>query len=169
MEQLKNLTKRVDGRFETGLLWRNESILFPDSYGMAKRRLEYLENRNPESIPIINETIKDYIKKGYARKLTAAEISQGTKKKFYLPIFTVTYPKKPEKQRMVFDAAAKVNLFHSLNNMLRKGPDRLVLLVDILRRFRERTFAVCGDIRDMCHQVRIRPEDQNCQRFLWKN
>lgn len=168
LNQLKDFTKRIDGRFETGLLWRYEEFELPESYWMAKRRLECLENKKPETIKVIDDTIQDYIKKGYARKLTKEEAADHKRRHWYLPVFTVTYPKKPDKHRMVFDAAAKVKGV-SLNSMLLKGPDQLVSLVEILRRYREKLYALCGDIREMFPQVKMRKVDQDCQRFLWRN
>lgn len=168
LQQLKAVTERIDGRYRTGLLWRYENFELPESYGMARRRLECLENKKPETIKVINDTIQDYIKKGYARKLKKEEAADHKQRHWYLPVFTVTYPKKPDKHRMVFDAAAKVKGV-SLNSMLLKGPDLLVSLVEVLRRFREKRYAVCGDIREMFHQIEIRTDDQNCQRFLWRN
>ncbi|KAJ6639535.1 hypothetical protein Bhyg_12281 [Pseudolycoriella hygida] len=62
LQQLDSLTKRVDGRFETGLLWRYENFVLPESFWMAKRRLECLERKKPETIQIIEDTIQEYIK-----------------------------------------------------------------------------------------------------------
>lgn len=42
---LKETTRRIGQRFETGLLWKYDCFEFPDSYGMAVRRLQCLERR----------------------------------------------------------------------------------------------------------------------------
>lgn len=135
---------------------------------MARKRMVCLENKGTEVVKLITEIIEDYIAKGYASKLSLAELEKKHARTFYLPIFTVTNPKKPSKIRPVFDAAATVQGV-SLNSALMTGPDLLSPLVDVLRRFREHQIAVTGDIREMYHQVLVNAEDRHSQRFLWRN
>ncbi|XP_055915334.1 uncharacterized protein LOC129948382 isoform X1 [Eupeodes corollae] len=120
--------------------------------------------RNPDLGCTLQSKIEDYVAKGYARKLNPCEVE--TKKCWYLPIFPVINLNKPGKIRLVWDAAAKVDGV-SLNSMLLKGPDHLTPMVSAIRKFRQRKVAIGGDIAEMYHQVRIRAEDQNYQRFLW--
>ncbi|XP_054745916.1 uncharacterized protein LOC129250308 [Anastrepha obliqua] len=159
----------AEKRWETGLLWKHEAVELPDSLPMAIRRLSCLESKMKRDSSIrqflINK-IHDYEKKGYVRKLNKNEIKYSARS-WYLPIFTVLNANK-KKTRLVWDAAARVKGV-GLNDMLLKGPDLLKSLLGVLLRFRERRFAVCGDIREMFHQIKIIKEDQVAQKFLWRN
>ncbi|XP_038116955.1 uncharacterized protein LOC119769128 [Culex quinquefasciatus] len=145
---LQETTKRVGQRFETGLLWKYDCFEFPDSYPMAKRRLQCLERRIQKD-PVIGESVvrqlSEYQEKGVALN-----------------------PKKPSKVRIFCDAAAKVDGV-SLNTMLLKGPDLLKTLLHVLFGFREKRVALCADIKEMFHQVKIRKEDRHAQRLLWRD
>ncbi|XP_055910431.1 uncharacterized protein LOC129944792 [Eupeodes corollae] len=166
---LESETKRVNNHFETSLLWKYDHVQLPNSRPMAIRRFECLQKklrREPSLRENLKHQINDYLSKGYIRKLTPEELHEDHSRIWYLPIFPVTNPNKPGKIRLVWDAAAQVNGV-SLNSVLLKGPDQLTSLMGVLYRFRERKFAICGDIREMYHQVLIRNEDQHAQRFLW--
>ena len=168
---LEETTKRVDDRFETGLLWRQDERQFPDSYPMAVRRMKALDRKlekNPALKENVCKQIKDYQVKGYAHKIIDAELTETPKEAvWYLPLNVVVNPRKPGKVRLVWDAAATVN-GTSLNTELLKGPDMLVPLLRVINHFRERPIAVGGDIQEMYHQIRIRPEDRQAQRFLFR-
>ena len=167
---LVDTMKKKGDRYEVGLLWRNEMCL-PDSKKMAIRRLECVEkkiSRNPEMLAAYNEKIEEYLKKGYAKKLDENEKTAKSHRKWYIPHFLVFNANKPNKQRLVFDAAAKVNEV-ALNDALLVGPDLYCSLPGVLSKFREGKVAVASDIKEMFHQVNIRPEDQLAQRFLWRN
>ncbi|XP_062710841.1 uncharacterized protein LOC134288923 [Aedes albopictus] len=55
------------------------------------------------------------------------------------------------------------------NDMLLKGPDLLVSLVDVLLRFRQGKVAVCSGIRKMFLRILIRDEDSWSLCFLWRS
>lgn len=170
-ELLAATTRRVGERFETGLLWRTDEEKLPDSHDMALRRLCSIEakmRRNADYAAQYREQIAGYLQKGYARQLTIKEANERGPHTWYLPHFAVTNPNKPGKFRLVFDAAAVVR-GQSLNSALLSGPDENVPLTRLLFRFRIGLVGVCADIREMFHQVRIRAEDQQSQRFLWRN
>ena len=90
--------------------------------------------------------IDEYVEKGYARKLSAEEAAVETPRTWYLPHFAVTNPNKPNKIRLVFDAAARSHGV-SLNDLLLPGPDQLSSLTGILLKFCERRIGLGGDIR----------------------
>lgn len=170
-ELLHTTTARIGDRYETGLLWKEDHVELPKSKPMATRRLMCLEkkmSKEPDLADNLKRQICDYVTKGYARKLSAEEQLVDHPRIWYLPIFTVVNPNKPAKVRLVWDAAAKVDGI-SLNSALLKGPDQLTPLPNVLSVFRQRRIAICGDIKEMFHQVRIREEDQHSQRFLWRD
>ncbi|XP_058815375.1 uncharacterized protein LOC131678938 isoform X1 [Topomyia yanbarensis] len=171
-EILDSTTVRIGDRFETGLLWIVDEPSFPDSYAMALRRMKGLEKRLLKDEILYNRvrsTIADYLTKGYAHKATFQELHEHPASKvWYLPLNIVINPRKPEKLRLVWDAAAAVGGV-SLNSQLLTGPDMLTSLPSVICRFREREVGFGGDIKEMYHQLRIRKEDQQAQRFLFRN
>ncbi|XP_062557433.1 uncharacterized protein LOC134222307 [Armigeres subalbatus] len=170
MDILEAVTRPKDGRFESGLLWKYDAARLPDSKAMALRRWECLERRmkNDKCLAkALRTKMAEYVQKGYVRKLTADELKNCQPREWYLPVFPVYNQNKPGKLRLVWDAAATVHGI-SLNSVLLKGPDQLSSLWSVLIQFREHRVAVCGDIKEMFHQVLMRAEDQHCLRFYWK-
>ncbi|XP_055523244.1 uncharacterized protein LOC129717391 [Wyeomyia smithii] len=168
---LKSLTHVKGKRIETGLLWRCDDVRLPDSKPMAMKRLICLEKRmqrDPVLAEAVKEKIRNYERAGYIEKLTASQLAEKFERVWYLPIFPVVNPNKPNKMRLVWDAAAKV-LGVSLNSFLLTGPDQVTSLVSVLQRFREFRVAITGDIREMFLQILMNRRDQQCLRFLWRN
>lgn len=161
--------RRPDGRFEIGLLWRNQPHDLPDSELMSLRRLEGLKRslkHKPEILEAMEKQIADYLEKGYIREVTQQEINENRARVWYLPIFVALNPNKPGKIRMVWDAAAKVKEI-SLNSMLLSGPDLTAPLLQVVFQSREGPYAIAGDIREMFHRVYVIPQDQYSQLFHW--
>ena len=87
-------------------------------------------HRDPSLEEKYRATMDDYIAKGYARKLTEEEASKSSSRTWYLPHFAVTSSSKPNKVRIVFDAAAEhegTSLNKNLSSML--GMDRPILFI----------------------------------------
>lgn len=167
VSQLEQSAQLVDGRWQVGLPWKEESCTMPDSYPNALKRLKGVERkmvRDKGYAERYEERVNHLFKNNFAKELVDTNVTQRT---WYLSHFGVDNPNK-KKLRLVFDAADKTD-GKCLNDYLLKGPDLLSSLLGIMLRFREQKIAVTGDIKDMFLRVKIRPEDQNALRFLWRN
>ena len=170
IEIMENSTRKIGSRYETGLLWKNDGVSLPDNKGMALRRLESLERsllQKPEKAEAYQKILNGYIEKGHARKVDQGEENRHGPRTWYLPHHAVIHPHKPGKLRVVFDAAAQFAGV-SLNSYLLTGPDLLRNLTGVLLRFRQQAIAITADIEEMYHQVKVRAEDQEALRFLWR-
>ena len=169
VEILQKTTRMSEGHYETGLLWRDENVKLPNNRSKAVRRLSSLKrrfSRDSELEERYRTIMKEYVAKGYARKLTPEEAADTGPRTWYLPHFPVLNPNKPGAVRIVFDAAAEYG-GTSLNNNLLQGPDCTNNLVGVLLRFRQDHTAIVADIESMFHQVKVREQDQDSLRFLW--
>ncbi|CAG7826219.1 unnamed protein product, partial [Allacma fusca] len=113
------------------------------------------------------QVLNGFIEKGFARKLFPDEIACDSPKLWYLPHFAHFNPNKPDKLRLILDAASKSN-GTSLNDNLLTGPDLYIPLTSVLFRFRQRRIGFGGDIQEMFPQTKIIEEDLPAQRFLWR-
>ena len=130
-------TKLVEGKYQVPMLWKKGNQKLLNNYEATLRRLKPLRRRLQKNRELFNkykQTINNYIKQGYVRKLTEEEREKASNRTWYLPRHPVFNPKKPDKIRVVFDAAAR-NKGQSLNSSLCTGPDLLNSLIGVLLRF----------------------------------
>lgn len=164
---LHDTSRRLpDGRFETGLLWKEDNMKIPNNYENSLKRLHNLEkklDRNEDLKTKYEERIQNLFTSGYAEEATTPPVPGKT---WYLPHFAVVNPAKP-KIRVVHDAAART-AGRSLNDMLLSGPDLLQSLPGVVMRFRQHPHAVSADIKEMFMQIRIQEQDRDALRFLWR-
>ncbi len=85
---------------------------------------------------------------------------------WYLPIFGVYHPHKPDKIRVVFDSSAQFGEV-SLNDVLLSGPDLNNTLLGVLLRFRREKVAVMADIERMFYCFKVKEQHCNYLCFLW--
>ena len=79
LAQLEENTKRVEGRYRTGLLCRENSRTFPNSKQQAVQRLQATERKPQKQSEVAaqhREMIEACIAEGHARKLTGQETPQ---------------------------------------------------------------------------------------------
>ena len=85
---------------------------------------------------------------------------------WYLPLFGVYHPRKPDRIRGVFDSSAEYEGV-SLNSVLLTGPDLINNLLGVLLRFRRDEYAITGDIEQMFYSFFVREDHRDYLRFLW--
>ncbi|XP_033745498.1 uncharacterized protein LOC117331014 [Pecten maximus] len=162
----REMTKNSEGYWEAPLPLHKERKRLPNNRDEAMKRARSLVSnlrRNPKKCEHFVNFMKGILEKGHAEIAPAIEKS---KERWYLPIFGVYHPKKPEKIRIVFDSSAKCEGI-SLNDVLLKGPDLSNSLLGILIRFRREAVACMADVQQMFHCFHVREEDRNFLRFLW--
>ncbi|CAK1549334.1 unnamed protein product [Leptosia nina] len=165
---LHETSRRLEnGRFEVGLLWKQDNMQLPNNYETALNRFKGIEKKLRKDSVMKKEyssQIENLLHCQYAEEAPA---DCNSSKKWFLPHFAVQHPLK-KKLRIVFDAAAKT-AGCSLNDALLPGPDLLQSLFGVLLRFREGPVAIAADIKEMFLQVKIREEDRDSLRFLWRD
>lgn len=167
MRILENTTRLIEGGWETGLLWKYDSLPLVDTRKTAFKRLLSLErkmDKNKTYGALYIREMQRLIEKGYARKV---DDDESRSKRWFVSHFGVFNINKPNKIRIVFDLAEETN-GESLNDQLEQGPDLLPPMPGVMMRFRLYAVAVKADIADMYMRVGVIKEDRKAQSFLWR-
>ena len=170
LKMVEDSLKYKNGRYEVGIPWKNGTKCIKNNRHMAMKRLYCTERKlakDPDAAKDYNNIIKDYLVKGYIHKVPDENIQQENV--WYLPHFAVFRPDKATtKTRIVFDGSAKSN-GKSLNEEIHQGPNLQKELFAVLLRFRRHPVAVVSDVSEMYLQVKVKREDQQFLRFLWRD
>lgn len=169
LDILKNTTRFVNGKWETGLLWKTDSAGLSNNYSGAFSRLRSIEaklDKNPKLAEMYYREMDRLFSEGYAVKVDETELPPDGSF-WYIPHFGAEHPNKPDKIRVVWDAAYRFN-GTSLNDCLLAGPDLINNLFSVSLRFRVGFIAIKSDISDMYMRVSLKKTDQNFQLFLYR-
>ena len=127
--------------------------------------------KDPQWESIYEAQLRELLDKGFAREVTEAELNSwinGGGKVYYMPHQAVTNPtSKSTPVRVVFNNTLSYGGY-SMNANLDLGPDILTNLHGLLLRFRNDVIAAAGDIKKMYYMVRVDPQDQFMQLFVWR-
>lgn len=155
-----------DGKWQAPLPFRHCRPVLPDNRSLALRRARSLDislRCNHLKYEQVKEFMERLLMNQHAE--LAPELPMSVER-WYLPMFAVYHPKKPDSVRVVFDSSAKFQDV-SLNSVLFQGPDLCNSLLGVLLRFRREKIAVTMDVEQMFHNFKV-PEDQRRYlRFLW--
>lgn len=158
--------KTQEGQWMAPLPFRENRMSLPNNKEAALRRARSFDasiQRNAEKRQHVVDFMQKLFDNNHAE--TAPDLVEGSEC-WYLPLFGVYHPKKPESIRIVFDSSARF-LNVSLNDVMLKGPDLSNSLLGILLRFRKEAVAVTMDVEQMFYNFKVTPEHRNFLRFLW--
>lgn len=160
------MQKGPTGNWVAPLPFRSSRPKLPNNRSYALKRAMLLHKsllRDPKKRDHFVTFMNQIIRRGHAE--VAPKIPQ-LKEAWYLPLFGVYHPKKPDQIRGVFDASAKFQGI-SLNDVLLQGPDLLNGLLGILLRFRKNEVAISADIEQMFYSFLVDERDRDYLRFFW--
>ena len=174
LQTFKNTLVRKDGRYEVSLPWKEEKAALKDNYKQAESRLCNLERKliqDPAKANSYREAINKYVVDGVAEEVPLEQVAPSDGRPvFYLPHHAVIREdKQTTKTRVVFDASTRGSNGMSLNSCLEAGPALQPDLVGILLRFRKHQVGIMGDIEKMFLQIRLKEEDMDSHRYLWRD
>ncbi|XP_061165100.1 uncharacterized protein LOC133174074 [Saccostrea echinata] len=159
-------TKDLDGHWQAPLPFRKDRQRLVNNYEQAGKRTKQLDNtlqKDPTKKEHFVEFMDALFKNHHAE---IAPPLQSGEECWYLPLFGVYNPKKPNKIRVVFDSSAKFE-GKSLNDILLTGPDLTNSLLGVLVRFRREKVALIGDIEQMFYCFKVCEPHRNFLHFLW--
>ena len=152
---LQNTISFKEGKCESRLLWKDDRVNLPNNRQLAVQRLQSLVKRlakNQDLKTKYHKTIKQYIDSNHTTKIPPEDLTpqkaSTTPIINYIPHHAVLNQYKPDKVRVVYNAAAKYRNCN-LNDHSSKGPDLLNNLVSIVMHLRLEQFAVTSDIQQM--------------------
>ena len=127
--------------------------------------------KDPSWRAIYENTLKDLVGRGFAREVSNEEIlnykSKGGKTYYIAHQMAINPGSKSTPVRAVFNSSQVYKGF-SLNSSWALGPEDIMAnLNGMLMRFREDLVGAQGDITKMYYMVRIEPEEEMMQLFVW--
>ncbi|XP_062592880.1 uncharacterized protein LOC134254337 [Saccostrea cucullata] len=154
------------GHWTAPLPFKEQRPVLPNNRVLAAKRAHSLDvslKKNPTKRDHMVTFMKGVIDRGAAE--VPPPITEG-RECWYLPLFGVYHPKKPDKIRGVLDSSV-VYQGMSLNNVLLTGPNLTNSLLGVLLRFRRDQIAVIADVEQMFYSFYVNEEHRDLLRFLW--
>ena len=153
------LPRKIEQRYEICLPFLGDQKPANNQAETLKRQARNELKRNSEMTELYDANIHALLND----KVIEPVSHEPQDEAYYLPHRGI---KQKNKLRVVFDASAKTRNRLSLNDCLQTGDNLLLLIPDVLTRFRERRYPCNGDLKAAFHQIAITPEDRRWLRFF---
>lgn len=171
-ETISNSCQKVGTQWQISYPWKKDPGLLPDNKAVAEKKLEATERRlkkNPKHAIAYDKQMQEMCEMKFARKLTEEEMKTYHGPVHYISHHAVERPDSSSTPlRIVFNTSSSYQ-GHVLNDYWMKGPDLLNDLFGVLLRFREKEYALIGDLSKMYHRILIPLSDQHVHRYMWRN
>ena len=163
----ENISCNNDGRYVVNLPWKDNHILPNDNKAVAVKRLENMVKgvHKIGKLKEYNIVLDSWLKDGIVEEVPFDEYEKVA---YYLPHRPVFKENSnTTKIRPVFDGCAKIRGGLAINDCLKKGPNMMKLIPNMLNKFRFNKIGISGDIKQAFLQIEIRDTDRDMLRFLW--
>ncbi|XP_045541884.1 uncharacterized protein LOC123723349 [Papilio machaon] len=163
-------TREPNGRYVVALQFKHDEPNLPThTYERALDRFKRLEKKLSQNEKLsheYNKVMREYLTLNHMEPVKERTRNERA---IYLPHHAVLREDKiTTKVRVVFDASSKGSNNISLNDELLIGPPLQEELRSILMRWRMHKICFTADIIKMYRQIRLRKEDTDYHRILWR-
>ncbi|GFU12575.1 integrase catalytic domain-containing protein [Trichonephila clavipes] len=169
LKSFEQNTVHRNKRYETRLLWKEDSRKLKSNYEIAKRSLFGLSKtfeKNKELYLKYDEIIMEHLRDGIIERVNM-NLDKNINSAYFLPHHTVVCEQKGSTNvRIVFDASSRGKGALSLNDCLESGPNLNPDLLKIILRFRLHKIAFCADIQGASLEIEIVEEDRQFLNFF---
>lgn len=163
-----NVRFASDGRFIVKIPFNELLSQLGESKTFAHRRFVQLEaklSRNQSLRTQYVAFMEEYQSLGHMSEISNTNSSFG----YYIPHHSVIKDSVSTKLRVVFDASMRSTTGISLNQTQIVGPVVQNDLLSIILRFRQYSFVLTGDIKQMYRQVLLDSSQRRYQRIFWRS
>lgn len=170
LQHYKNTTTRnQEGRYTVELPFiPNFQEKLGASKSMALAQFRQLERKFTKQ-PLLAESYRQFIHE-YQAMGHMVECTSKPTPACYLPHHCVQRADSTTTAlRVVFNASAKTSTGHTLNDLMKRGPNLQQDLMALILRWRQYQFAYTADIEKMYRQIHCSTEHQKYQKILWRS
>lgn len=164
---VKSIVRDQGGRYSIKLPWKENVPNLPSNREVAFKRLQSATQKLQQQgmFEAYNAIFCHWESEGFIERVPPESHSRNS---HYLPhrpvikLESLTTPVRP-----VFDASCRVGKSPSLNDCLLTGENYVLLIPEIMQRFREKRVGFVSDIRKAFQMIGVKEEDRDVMRFLW--